>query len=180
MPNNTSLATSTPVAPSVNTPPEVTLPPIPDGFVCVPAADLRGYRPMRAEMASVSGAVTELQALAAYDGLLGIAAPAPDQLAARLDAAAAWNTILNEVVAWATYARSQQGVAWKEALQMMEKMKGPFQLAAEANPALLAEFPSLARLLGAASLAGKRAAATRARKKSDAAGPEAAKAGAER
>jgi hypothetical protein len=52
-------------------------------------------------------------------------------------------------MAWTTYAKSQQGIAWKEALQMMEKMKRPFELAAEANPGLIGKHQGLARLLGA-------------------------------
>jgi hypothetical protein len=47
---------------------------------------------------------------------------------------------------------------------MMGKMKAPFQLAAEADPTFFAEYPALTRLLGASSVVGKRAAATRARK----------------
>jgi hypothetical protein len=56
-------------------------------------------------------------------------------------------------------------MAWKDALELISKLKTPFQLATASNPALLNMYPALARMLGAAKVVAKRGVSTRAKKK---------------
>jgi hypothetical protein len=145
-------STDQPVSP----PPPVTLPPIPNGFVPVNAADLRGYRPMASEIAALPDAIVELQGFSDYLTLFGITAPPLDELVQRLSIAGQWTSVLSQTLGWSKYVKSQEGMAWKDALEFTEKLKAPFQLATAANPALLSQYPALARLLGASKAAALR------------------------
>jgi hypothetical protein len=120
---------------------------------------------MQSELASVPDAILELEKFNNYTGLFGITAPPSSQVGQRLNVAAQWTSLLAESTAWYTYVKSQEGVAWKDALELVAKLKTPFQLATASNPALLSMYPALARMLGAAKVVGKRAASTRAKKK---------------
>ena len=149
----------------VNTPPQVTVPPVPAGFVPVNAIDMRGWRPMQSELASVPDAILELEDFPNYVALFGITAPPADQVSARLTVAAAWTTLFASTTAWYTYVKSQEGMAWKDALELVDQLKTPFQLAAASNPALLNQYPAIARMLAAKKVASKRAVSTRAKNK---------------
>lgn len=164
-------------ADAVDAPPAVALPTVPSNFVPANPADLRGYRPMASEIAAVPDAVTELQGFTGYTALFGITAPPVDQLTQRLGVAAQWTSVLSQTTGWYKYVKSQEGMAWKDALVMVEQMKVPFQLASTANPALLSQYPGLARLLGASTVVAKRAVATKKRNQAAATG-DAADAGA--
>jgi hypothetical protein len=153
----------------VAAPPAVTLPSVPSGFVPANPADFRGYRPMASEIAAIPDAVDELQAFADYSAVFGITAPPASQLAGLLAVAAQWTSVLSDTTAWLAYVKSEEGMAWKDALLLVEKMKPAFQLASAANPALLTGYPALARLLGASQLVAKRALATKKRTKAAAA-----------
>ena len=153
----------------VNTPPDVTVPPVPAGFIPVNPLDLRGWRPLQSELASVPDAILELDDFPNYTALFGITAPPASQVSARLTVAAAWTTLFASTTAWYTYVKSQEGMAWKDALELVEKLKAPFQLAAASNPALLNQYPGIARMLGAQQLVAKRAHSTQAKNKMQAA-----------
>src|SRR5262249_35266290 len=94
---------ATPSAPSgsdgfdfpVNAPPQVTVPPVPAGFIPVNAIDLRGFRPMQSELASVPDAILELNNFQNYTLLFGITAPPASQVSARLTVAAAWTALFS-------------------------------------------------------------------------------------
>jgi hypothetical protein len=164
---STTTAPASPAAPPasfpVDAPPQVTVPPVPAGFVPVNALDLLGWRPMQSELASVPGVVTELDDFPDYTALLGVTAPPASQVSARLTVAAEWTTLLAAATAWCTYVKSQEGMAWKDALALVDKLKTPFRLVAATRPALAGQYPNLARMLGAKSLAAKRGNPKRAR-----------------
>ncbi len=149
----------------VNTPPDATVPTVPAGFVPVNPLDLRGWRPLQSELASVPDAIMELNNFPNYTALFGITAPPAAQVSARLTVAAEWTTLFASTTAWYTYVKSQEGMAWKDALELAENLKAPFQLAAASNPSLLNQYPALARMLGAQQLVAKRATSTRAKNK---------------
>jgi hypothetical protein len=52
-------------------------------------------------------------------------------------------------------------MAWKDALEVINNLKAPFQLAATANPSMATQYPALTRLLGAQKVVAKRAASTK-------------------
>lgn len=145
-------------------PPTLTLPPIPEDFVPVPAADLRGYRPMHSEIAAASDAAAEIPRVQEWGATFGLGAPAPDLLATRLELAARWSAFRAQLMAFVVYVKSREGVAWKDAFDVIEGMKLPFALAAKADPARLGSFRGLARLLSAQAQVSQRGAASRARR----------------
>ena len=65
----------------------------------------------------------------------------------------------------ATYVKSQEGMAWKDALELAENLQAPFQLAAASNPSLLNQYPALARCSGRRQLVAKQATSTWAKNK---------------
>jgi hypothetical protein len=136
----------------------------PAGFVPVKLIDLKGYRPMQSELAAVPDAVAELQTFPNWSTVFGITAPPSGQLAQRLQVAAQWTSLLAQTDEWSSYVKSMEGMAWKDALQVLGSLKVPFQLASAASPAMLGEYPALARLLGAQKVAAKRAVSTRKKK----------------
>jgi hypothetical protein len=160
---------STPVVLPVQPPPQVTIPGVPNGFVPVSGADLRGFHPLASQVAAVPDAIIELQTFTNYGALFGITAPDVGQLTQRLSVATQWTTLLSQSSAWHTYVKSQEGLAWKDALELVFQLQTPFELASQVNPALLSQYPALARLLGARRVVAKRAAASRAKKKANAA-----------
>ena len=115
--------------------------------------------------AAVPDAVTELQGFTGYSSVFGITAPDLTQLVQRLNVAYQWTMLLSQTAAWYKYAKSQQGMGWKDAVLLVDALKAPFDLAVTANPALLSQYPAIARLLGAKAVVAKRSASTRAKNK---------------
>jgi hypothetical protein len=159
-------------------PPDVTVPSVPAGFVPVNPLDLRGWRPMQSELASLPDAVMELNGFANYAEVFGITAPPASQVSTRLTVAAAWTTLYASTTAWYNYVKSLEGMAWKDALELFDKLKVPFQLAAASNPAMLNQYPAIARMTEAKGLAAKRGTSTKAKDKKAAAKATAAQAAA--
>jgi hypothetical protein len=153
----------------VSAPPPVTLPSVPNGFVPVSGADTLGFRVLASQAAAVPDAIAELQNFASYNTVFGITAPDVGQLTQRLAVAFQWTTLVAQTAAWQKYAKSQYLMGWKDALLLVDSLKAPFDLAATANPAMLSQYPGIARLLGAKSIVAKRAATTRAKDKAAAA-----------
>jgi hypothetical protein len=154
----------------VGAPPPVTMPAVPAGFVAANPADLRGYRALASQVAAVPDALAELQVFGNYAAVFGITAPDVGQLTQRLSVAYDRTMLLSQTTAWYKYAKSQQGMAWKDAQLLLDALKPPFGLAATANPALLSQYPAIARLLGAKTVVAKRAASSRAKNAKTAAG----------
>ena len=150
---------------AIDAPPQVTIPAVPAGFVPANPADLRGFRALASQVAAIPGAIAELQGFANYTTVFGITAPDVTQLTQRLSVGSEWTTLLSQTAAWYNYTKSQQGTAWKDAMLLLDTLKSPFDLASTANPALLSQYPAIARLLGAKTVVAKRAASSRARNK---------------
>ncbi len=142
-------------------PPSVTVPVPPSGFVPVRAIDLRGYRPMQSELASVPDAILELGQVPNWGPIFGITAPAATSVAQRLQVGAQWTALRAQSDSWSSYVNSQEGMAWKDALEVLNSLKPAFALATAASPSMLSAYPALTRLLGAQKVVAKRAVATR-------------------
>jgi hypothetical protein len=151
--------------PVMNAPPKVKVPAPPAGFVPVNAIDLRGYRPMQSELASVPESVKELLAFPNWSSVFGITAEPAKQIAQRLEVASQWTALYAASTDWETYVKSQEGMAWKDALESIEALKPAFALASTANPSMLKQYPSLGRLLGAQKVVAKRGVSTRIKNK---------------
>jgi len=122
-------------------PPAVTMTPVPDGFVPVDPSDFQGYRPLASHLAALPDAVAEIQAFADYEAVFGITAPDRAELLRRVTAAAHWTALLAQVSAWLQYVQSQEAVAWKDALLLVQAFKAPFELASRADPGLPSRTP---------------------------------------
>ena len=147
---------------------------MPAGFVPPPAATFTGYRPMQTEIAYVPDAILELQGIPNWGLIFGMTAPAAPLVAGRLSVAMQWTDLYAESEAWFNYVKSQEGLAWKDALEVTDTLKVPLQCATATNPALLKQYPALQRLLGAQKVVAKKAVTTKANKKAAAASTAAA------
>jgi hypothetical protein len=163
LPASASAAANTPATaiPLMNAPPTVSIPVPPAGFVPIPGIDLRGFRPMQAELAAVPDAVFELSQFPNWALIFGITAPASTSVGQRLQVAVGWTSLLAQSNSWNSYVKSQEGMAWKDALEVMDSLKAPFQLAVTASPSMASQYPALMRLLGAQKVVAKRAASTK-------------------
>jgi len=155
-------------------PPSVSIPVPPTGFVPVKPDDLKGYRPIQSELAAVPDAIVELAQFPSWVSTFGLLAPPPDEVGQRLQIASDWTALLAQTNSWGSYVKSQTGMAWKDALEVVNSLKTPFQLASAANPSISRQYPALTRLLGAQTVVAKRAAATKKRTKAAAAATAAA------
>jgi hypothetical protein len=108
---------------TVKPPPAVKLPQPPSGYIPPSAADYRGFRPKRAELAVVPDAVLELQGFSNYGAVFGMTAPPADHVASALDGASMWSTLLAGSTAWMDYVKAGEGMAWKDTLTLTEKLK---------------------------------------------------------
>jgi hypothetical protein len=144
---------------------QMAVPGVPAGFVPVNPRDYRGFHPMASQLAALPEALAELRAFADYSARFGTTAPRAAELTRRLAAAAQWAAIFAQTAAWYEYVQSQHLTTWRDAVELMNELKSPFQLASRADPALAAQYPAIARLLAATRVNAKRSAASRARNK---------------
>ncbi|HEY2511736.1 MAG TPA: hypothetical protein VGI39_12800, partial [Polyangiaceae bacterium] len=136
----------------VKPPPNVTVPTVPAGFVPSNPKDYRGFRPKSSELAVVPDVVIELENFSDYVAVFGKTAPPEANIAQALDASLSWTAMLADSTEWFGYVKSQEGMAWKDTLTLVDKLKGPFALASQHDPSLVSRYPALARLLGAATV----------------------------
>jgi len=143
--------------------PTMTFPAITAGFVPVPSAELAGYRPLQTELAVTSDAIYELTQFVNWALLFGVAAPGltASSVAQRIQVAAGWTALLAASTGWVSYVKSQEGTAWKYALEVTGSLKPSFQIAVTANPALATQYPALSRFLGAQKAVAKKASVTK-------------------
>ena len=161
MPNLPS--TTTTIGGLVKPPPNVNVPTVPAGFVPSNTKDYRGFRPKSSELAVVPDVVVELGGFSNYQTVFGLTAPPVEDIAQALDASSQWTAVLADSTDWDEHVKSQEGMAWKDTLTLVDRLKAPFALASAHDPTLLSRYPALARLLGAAKVIAKRGAATKKR-----------------
>jgi len=150
--------------PALRPPPDVTFPSPPAEFVPQPAGAFNGFRPLQTEVAAAPDAALELERFTDWDQVFGVTAPPAALLARKLQIASQWSSLLAQTEAWLAYVKSEEGQAWMGALEAMDALKVPFQLATATHASLLAQCPHVATLLGAHRAQARRAMATRRRK----------------
>jgi hypothetical protein len=153
-----------PAAIQANQPPTVNLPAWPPGFVPVHLLDYRGSHPKAGQVTATPGAVQELDTSTSYQATFGPAAPPAAQLASELTIASEWTALRIKVETFLTYVKSFEAITWKTALTDLDRLDGIFQVILAQNPALVAGFPEIAKLLDVQKAIGQRGAATRVRK----------------
>jgi hypothetical protein len=150
-----------PNATSLQSPPSVTLPALPDGYDPKNKPHTRGSYPKKAELSAVPDAVRELGMFADYEVVFGKTAPDAAQLAEGLTVSAEWMVLLAEITAFLTYVRMSTAVTWLATRGLVESLKAPFELASKNDTTLPAKYPGLARLLGAAKVIARKGVSTR-------------------
>ena len=154
-----------PAAILANQPPTVILPGIPPGFVPVHLGDYRGTHPRAGQVTATPGAIQELEASTSYQATFGPAAPPAAQLAGELTIASEWTALRIKIEAFLVYVKSFEAITWKTALADLDRLDAIFQVILAQNPALVAGFPELAKLLDVQKTIGQRSAASRVRNK---------------
>jgi len=161
---STSSAASPTTTPAVmsTAPPDITIPAPPAGFVPVDFGNYRGSRPKAAQITALPDVILELQASeASYGAVFGSAVPSATDLADTLAVASRWTALRVALQAFLLYARSLEAITWKYGFSEIDKVDAVFQAIATQNPAALAGFPALARLLDVPKAIAVKAAATR-------------------
>jgi hypothetical protein len=87
--------------------------------------------------------------------------PETSHLATDLTNASGWTTLRQALETYLTYVKSLEAISWKQAKSDLESLDAVFQGVAAHNPALLDEYPALARLLDVQKQIAQRAVATR-------------------
>jgi hypothetical protein len=162
VPTPTPTSSSTPVWST--TPPDVTLPVPPVGFVPVKLGQYRAAHPKAGELAALPDAITELESSTSYAETFGSGVPQASPLAATLTTAARWTALRVATEAFLLYAKSNEAITWKAGLADLDALDAVFQAVASRNSALVAAYPATARLLDVRKAISERAAVTRAAK----------------
>jgi hypothetical protein len=149
-------------APNVaDTPPAVTLPAVPTGFVAPNLRTFRGSYPNKLEVAAMPKAANELGQFVDYAVLLGAAAtPAPAVIDA-INRGLAWRTLRGDAEAWEQYVKSEDAMQWKSTMGILAEIKPLFLFALSKNPSLATSYPWLTQLLVSGKEIAKLANATR-------------------
>jgi len=145
-------------------PPDITLPPIPAGFVPMSLLEYRGWHPKAAQLSAAPDAVTELLSFSGFGQLFGTAVPPASQLASEIDSATRWTAARVLLEAFLAFTKCGEAVSWKIALSDLDKLDPVVQIVNATNPAALVDCPALVRMIDAPKAIAQRAAATRVRK----------------
>lgn len=158
----TSEAAPLPALPRIfGQPPSATCPSPPAGFIAPNSRHYRGFHPTTSELRAASLAIADLGRLGNLTALLGPAAPSSTAVAAALDLALKWRAAREASSAWDAYVRAQDGMAWKDALTLVDQLKPLFHIAAARSRDVANRYPGIAELCDAANLVAKRSLATR-------------------
>ena len=144
-------------------PPNILIPAPPIGFVPVDLGNFRACHPKAGQIAAAPGAVAELANSAGYATAFGAAVPPAPQVAEDLTHASSWTTMRVATEALLAYVKSFEVLTWNVALADIEALGASARLIQAQNPAALAAFPTLAKLLDVQKVIAKKGAATRAR-----------------
>jgi hypothetical protein len=148
----------------LSAPPSTGFPDVPRGFTKVPGSDFLGYHPTTGELSVAPRAIDELRAFARDLEALGPSVPACNGIADALSRGIEWRVMRERAERWCEFARVQDGLAWKAAVTELNKLKEVFLIARAHRPALVENFPALARMFDAPTAIAKRSAATRLRR----------------
>jgi hypothetical protein len=144
----------------LSAPPEVALPIPRRGFSLPDSRAYRGFYPTRDEAAKAEEAAADLRRIN-LTKLFGSLAPSGPELATAVENAVLWLRARDAAAQWDEFVRAHYGMAWRHALTELERLRGPFQLAAERDPSLATKFAGLAEMLAAPKAIAKQSSATR-------------------
>ena len=148
--------------PYIKAPPPITLPPVPAGVVTIPPATLRGQLPRKQELELMPDVVSEMARFDDYPDVFGKTAPSKNATEQTLSSAYQWSYLRIQLMAWATYAQSQEVMAWVNARAVIERLSPAFALAVKTDSSIGVNYPSLGSLFGVRASIAKRSAAVRA------------------
>jgi hypothetical protein len=156
------VAAPAPMPNVVGPPPSVITPTPPDGFVPIGAEGYRGYHPSTKELAAASTVVGQLQQPGCnYAELFGSAAPSAASVVNALQIGLGWRNLRVPADAWDQYVKTEDGLAWKSAMLLLDQLKPIFLTAIAQNAALATQFSGLAEMFGARRTAAAKGGATR-------------------
>ena len=144
-------------------PPPIVIPVPPPSFVPVPARDYLGFHPKAGQMAQVSAVVQELRKSPTYESTFGASAPPAQELSRHLANALAWTALRKQAESLVEFLRSYEVVSWKQAQTGLRQLDAVYQLLAKTQPARLAVFPEIGKMLEVTKQVGQRAHASRLR-----------------
>jgi len=145
----------------VDPPPDGVIPSPPVGFVEANPKEFQGCRPKAAQVGVSPLVVTELTSSPTYGDDLGPTAPPARMIASAVNLAYRWRLIRNATEAWLAYVRTQDGLAWRDALALVTQLE-PFVLAAVTrDPSVAAAYPGLMRMFDAPKVIARTASATK-------------------
>ena len=154
-------ATATSAVSIPNAPPLGSVPVPPDGYAPAPPRAFRNAVPRRAELTALPQALVDLASFGEYDAMLGATAAPHAELFQALTTSASWTSMCRRTQEWAKYASLMEGLSWERVRRQLETVRPAFALALKRNPKLAEQYPGLARLLAAPSMAALEGAAAR-------------------
>ena len=140
-----------------------------------------GYRPTSREIAAATTAIADLGSFDDYVAVLGSAVPTAASIASALQLGVSWRGMRDSTATWDVYAKAQDGMAWKNALTLLDELKPVFLGAVAKNASLATKYPGLMQMFDAPKALAKLGVATRkknAKAKADTAASAAQAAGA--
>jgi hypothetical protein len=137
------------------------IPAPPAGFKPPSGTLYRGVTPKTSHLAALPDVVDELNRSTDFDQIFGKTAPPLKVLKEAFGAAAGWSLQRAQMRAWDLYCRTQEGLAWREARKMMDRMAPAFELATTTDSTVASQYPGFARLFDASKQIAKKGAATR-------------------
>jgi hypothetical protein len=169
-PSSTATAASSPIL--IAPPPtEAVIPIPPNGVVTTDGSAYRGVLPRTAQLVVMSAAVEELGRFADYAQVFGRTAPALASITQSFDAANQWSLMRVRTIVWGSYCLQQEGLAWIDVRNLMDKLQPAFELAVAADASIGTQFPNLVKLFNALRTIAQAGAATKkANKKAQAEG----------
>jgi hypothetical protein len=151
-----------PATSSVKLPPaNANIPAPPQGFVPTNASDYRGLLPKKTELAVLPGAVAELKRFTDFALTFGKTVPSLPVVLATLDAAEQWSSMRAKSTEWDLFCRTEEGLAWKDARDVLGTMRPAFNMAIAVDGTIASNNPSIARLIAANATIAQRGVATR-------------------
>ncbi len=150
---------------AVKTAPKQGAPTVPGSFQKASVGQGPRFILQRAQLQCAMMVASELAGTTSVASDFGPYVPELAPIGAKLTLAAQWSNERAKAVAWQTYARSQEVLAWKPVMEALASLKPAFEYALSRNTAIAAKYPSLALFFGLAKQPGQKASRTRHAKK---------------
>jgi hypothetical protein len=142
--------------------PAVDAPAPPKGFV-LPSAPigLRGHSPSELELMALPGLLKDLGSFTDYGSVLGASATSASTIQSSVSTALGWRQSRLAAEAWRGYVKTEDAIAWKATMTLLDELKSQFLFAVSKNPALALTYPALAVYATAAKAISAKATVTR-------------------